>query len=375
MAVELHAAVEEVAEVPEQLEIAVHVGRTPDLRRVLDVPVARRDQIRHVAALHAAVGGRGAPVFQAQVPEAGGPEREPDVSGEVPGLAVPRLALDPAQEFDAAPGAVVAQQEVDDPGDGVRAVLGRRAVAQHLDPAERDGRNCREIRPLRAERDAVSPVPVNDRRAVPAFAVDEDERVVGRQVAQHRRPHERGGVADRLDVDGERRDDRAEPLVDGGRPLVQEVLGADGVDRRRRLDHRAGRGAGADDDDLFGKARRLRFRFGRGRVAGFLLFRRRLRICPSLFRRPGRLAGGRGPRVRSEPRQRDQDGRDPGGAAAVCAGPPRHRMPGSGASGAPRWPDSMNAMIPKSAPHEWKGSLERRSSSPVPVIEEMFSLT
>jgi len=30
---------------------------------------------------------------------------------------------------------------------------------------------------------------------------------------------------------------------------------------------------------------------------------------------------------------------------------------------------------PKRAPQEWKGSLERRSSSPVPVIEEMFSLT
>ena len=48
---------------------------------------------------------------------------------------------------------------------------------------------------------------------------------------------------------------------------------------------------------------------------------------------------------------------------------------GRGSSGGARWPDSMNAMTPKRAPQEWKGSLERRSSSPVPVIEEMFSLT
>ena len=46
------------------------------------------------------------------------------------------------------------------------------------------------------------------------------------------------------------------------------------------------------------------------------------------------------------------------------------RIEGKGASGGARWPASMNAMMPKSAPQEWKGSLERRSSSPVPVIEE-----
>ena len=33
-------------------------------------------------------------------------------------------------------------------------------------------------------------------------------------------------------------------------------------------------------------------------------------------------------------------------------------------------PASMNAMNPNSAPHEWNGSLESRSSSPAPVIEE-----
>ena len=44
----------------------------------------------------------------------------------------------------------------------------------------------------------------------------------------------------------------------------------------------------------------------------------------------------------------------------------RHRL----SSGAGSAPDSIKAMMPMSAPHEWKRSDESRSSSPVPVIDE-----
>ena len=89
------------------------------------------------------------------------------------------------------------------------------------------------------------------------------------------------------------------------------------------------------------------------------------RVLPgwSLFRLRGRGGG------QSEPERRARHGCEQRPAGAD------HGLGGSGSSGGARWPDSMNSMIPKSAPHEWKGSLERRSSSPVPVIEERFSLT
>ena len=69
----------------------------------------------------------------------------------------------------------------------------------------------------------------------------------------------------------------------------------------------------------------------------------------------------------SEGRPEQEDRRRPPGAGERG----RHgSISGSGASGGARWPASRNAMMPNSAPHEWKGSLESRSSSPVPVIEE-----
>ena len=69
----------------------------------------------------------------------------------------------------------------------------------------------------------------------------------------------------------------------------------------------------------------------------------------------------------AEGRPEQEDRRRPKGAGERG----RHgSVSGSGASGGARWPASRNAMMPNSAPHEWKGSLESRSSSPVPVIEE-----
>ena len=173
------------------------------------------DQCGHVAPLSTPVGGGGASVFQAQVREAGVPERKPDVSGDVPGFTVPRLPVNAAQEFDGAAGTVVPKQEVHDPGDRVRAVLRGRAVAKHFDATKSDGGDGREIRPLGPEGDPIAAVPVDHRGPVAALAVDEDQGVVRRQIAQHGRPHQGRGVADRLDIHGERRDHGAEPLIDG----------------------------------------------------------------------------------------------------------------------------------------------------------------
>ena len=82
-----------------------------------------------------------------------------------------------------------------------------------------------------------------------ALAVDEDQRVVGGEVAQVRGPDDGRGVADELDADVEGRDDGPQLVREGRLSLGREVLAANDVDGHRRLDHRPGLGARADDHD------------------------------------------------------------------------------------------------------------------------------
>ena len=66
------------------------------------------------------------------------------------------------------------------------------------------------------------------------LAVHEDQRVVRRQVAQRRRPHDGGGVADRLRVDVERRNDRGQLVLQIDDALVGQIGGGQHVARHRR---------------------------------------------------------------------------------------------------------------------------------------------
>ena len=86
-----------------------------------------------------------------------------------------------------------------------------------------------------------------------ALAVDQDQRMVWGQVAQHHRPDNRGRIADRLGVDVERRDHRAELILQVEGPLPGEVGGREHVNRHRRRGHRPRLRAGADDDRFLGK--------------------------------------------------------------------------------------------------------------------------
>ncbi len=80
--VELHAVVEQVAEVAEQLQVVVDRRRPPDLHRVGDRGVAGVDQRLGVVPLHAAAGGAGVAVLQAEVGESGRAERQAGVAGD-----------------------------------------------------------------------------------------------------------------------------------------------------------------------------------------------------------------------------------------------------------------------------------------------------
>ncbi len=233
--VQLHAVGERVAEVPEELDVVLDGRIAPDLGRIVDVGVSGRDEGGRVVALHAAVGRVGVAVLQAEVGEPGRAERQADVAGEDRRVAVAR-PVGAGVDLDAAPRPVVLEQEVHHAGDGVRAVLRRCAVAQHLHLAQGDGRDGRDVGPLRAVGHPREPG--DDRRAVPALAVHQRQRVVVGEVAQAGRTDERGRVADRVGGHVERRDQGPELVVEGSCALTDHVLERDGIDRDRRLGDR-----------------------------------------------------------------------------------------------------------------------------------------
>ena len=221
-------------------------GGAPDLGRVGHRVVAGRDQQRRVVPLHAAAGRSGVAVLDAEVGEAGPAERQPGVAGDGVRTAVPG-AVAAGVQLEAAAATVVLQQKVQHPGDGVGAVLGRRAVAQHLDLSQRYGRDGRDVGPLRPVGDAVAD-PGDDGAPVPALAVDQHQRVVGGEAAQVGGSDESCRVPDRLGVDVVGGDQRPQLIADVGAALADDVLNRNGVDRHRRFDGRPRLCAAADDD-------------------------------------------------------------------------------------------------------------------------------
>ena len=188
VAVELQAIGERVAEIAEELEVAVNLRRAPDLGGIPHMGIAGCHQSRHVAALYAAVGWLGAAVLEAEVGETGRAQRQPGVAGQAVGGAVPSLAVDARVELETAARTAILGLQIDDSGNGIGAVLGGSAVAQHLGLPQGNRRYARNIRSLGPEGHAVAAMPVDDRGAVAALPVDQDQRVIGRQVAQHHGP-------------------------------------------------------------------------------------------------------------------------------------------------------------------------------------------
>ena len=256
VAVGLHAVGEQVAEVGEELEVVVDLRRPPLLGGVADVAVPGRDEARRVGPLHAAVGRRGVAVLEAEVGEAVPAQRQAGVGGDgvLPAVAG---AVRPAAHLDAPARAVVPEQEVEHPGDGVRPVLGRRPVAQHLDLPQGDAGNGRDVGPLRAVGHAVAQ-PRDDRPAVAPLPVHEHQRVVGGHAPQARGADDGGHVPVLLRVDVEGREQHPQLVGEIGAALADDLGGGDDVDRHRRLGDRPRLGAAADDDDVLDELRRRR---------------------------------------------------------------------------------------------------------------------
>ena len=142
------------------------------------------------------------------------------------------------------------EDDVDDAGDGVGAVLGRGPVAQHLDVADGVVRDLGEVGGLRA-------VDADEGRAVEALAVHQHQGHVRRQVVQRGWADELQAVRGRQPLDVERRDQLGQALG--------ELVGGPRLDGRLRqhVDRRQGRELGlggltrAGDDDLVHRGDRL----------------------------------------------------------------------------------------------------------------------
>ncbi len=131
MAVELQAVAVEVPEVAEQLQVVLDRRVAPNLHRVGRVCIAGGDERRGVGALDAAVRRIGVAVLQAEIRESTVAQRQTDVARKGVRIAVTR-AVGAGGELQAASLAGVLEQEVHHAGDGVRTLLRRRTVTQHL---------------------------------------------------------------------------------------------------------------------------------------------------------------------------------------------------------------------------------------------------
>ena len=218
--------------------------------------IAAGDQALRVVPLDAPGGRVGPAPLRADIGETAVADRHADIAGESMFGAVALIGLAPLGFRHAAVGPVL-EDEIDDAGDGVGAILRRGRVAQHLDALERDRRDHADVGTLCAVRNAVTEKG-DDRRAVAPLAVDEHQSLVGAEAAQIGGADERRLVADRLRVDVVRRNQRAHDVRQVGRALIRKIFAADEIDRRRGIGGRTHGPAGSHDINVFKHIFRIR---------------------------------------------------------------------------------------------------------------------
>ncbi len=160
-----------------QAEMVANFRRSPDLRsRLTHGGVAGRNQCGRVVALNAAAGRVGFFPLTRHVEVTGIGQWQAPVEAHRGTGAVTFKGFAPAA-FEQRAVRVVTQHKVDHTGDGVRAVLGRRAVAQDFDLLDGQAGDVGQVRSLRTVGDTAAQER-NDRRAVHALAVDQHQRAV-----------------------------------------------------------------------------------------------------------------------------------------------------------------------------------------------------
>ena len=91
--------------------------------------------------------------------------------------------------------ALFLQLDVDDPGNGIRTILRRRAVAQHFDPL--DGEAGDEVEVNRRRSATNGAVDVEQGRDMAPLAIDQHQRLVRAETAQRGRAQHVGAIGDR----------------------------------------------------------------------------------------------------------------------------------------------------------------------------------
>ena len=123
--------------VSDQRELVLDVRGAPDHDRVRDIGVAVRDQARGLRILAPPAGGRTVLDFQGERGEASLAKARAEYAGGRDLVAVANESL-AVLNVEAAGFRVVLEHEVHDARDGVGAVLGGGAVAEHLELLHRD---------------------------------------------------------------------------------------------------------------------------------------------------------------------------------------------------------------------------------------------
>ena len=187
-------------------------------------------------------------------------DRNPVVHGDLLVLSVALGEL-PGGEEDVGAGAFL-EDDVDDAGDRIGAVLRGRAVAEDLDALDGADGDRVEVRADIAARARAEDV--DQRRGVAALAVDQDEHLIGAESAQRRGVDVIAPVRAGLPVGVEGRRDVLQELPEVELPrFIGDLFDRDDVDRHGRIRARALRTAAADLDDHRGLRRLLRFVGGR----------------------------------------------------------------------------------------------------------------
>ena len=147
--------------------------------------------------------------------------------------------------------------QVHDTRDGVGAVLGRRAVPQHLHAVDGTLRNRVQVHAARAGTHAVGEV-VHQSGLVLPPAVDQDERLVGGEATQREGPDDVASVGDALVGKIHRRRQRLEHLTRLRGALLLHLLRREHVHGNGQLVRRRVARARADHDVHRGQPDRLR---------------------------------------------------------------------------------------------------------------------
>ncbi len=171
----------------------------------------------------------------------------PAVLGQAVAIAVATVVV-------GEPAAVVGRLEddVDHPGDGVRAVLRRGAVAQHLDALDGGERDGVQVDPGGAALQPAADIDIGG--LVAALAVHQHQHVVGTQAAQRLRVGQRRSVVG-LGLARQRGQQAHQGVAQVAAATVAQLLGADHIDRCQALagldiglagagDHHRGQGPG-----------------------------------------------------------------------------------------------------------------------------------